>query len=150
MNKTVTIIAIGVIVGAYVFFTGGGFLVASNPNPADYIKDAVVYQEGDGIIVYFILADANGEMIKADGRVSLKIKDSNDQEVYSTAEYVTKEMFYKTKRGRGAFEQDVLLFNFGRIKLDSLLAKPKGVLDVSVSFTTEDGRILKGEDSTYI
>jgi len=121
-------------------------------NPVDYIKDVAAYQEGDGIVVYFILADANGKMIAADGKkVSLRITDSDSQELYSTSKmYVTKKMFYKTTRGRGAFEEDVLLCTFGRIKFDSFFKKPEGLLNVSVSFETEDGRILEGETSTYV
>jgi hypothetical protein len=45
-----------------------------NTNPPVYIKKIAAYTEGnDGIEVYFVLADENGEMTAADGVLSMHI-----------------------------------------------------------------------------
>src|SRR5512136_2664626 len=45
-----------------------------NTNPPDYIKQFTVYKEGDGIIIYFILADKSGQMTTYDGEATIEVR----------------------------------------------------------------------------
>jgi len=45
-----------------------------NTNPPDYIKQFTVYKEGDGIIIYFILADKSGQMTTYDGEANIEVR----------------------------------------------------------------------------
>jgi len=45
-----------------------------NTNPPEYIKQFTVYKEGDGLVIYFILADSSGQMTTCDGEAVLIIK----------------------------------------------------------------------------
>ncbi|MGA2315575.1 MAG: hypothetical protein ABSG71_04250 [Thermodesulfobacteriota bacterium] len=45
-----------------------------NTNPPDYLKNLAAYKEGDGLIIYFILADRNGQMTTCDGEATIEIR----------------------------------------------------------------------------
>ena len=120
-----------------------------NTNPVDYMKDVVAYEEGDGVIVYFILADAGGAMTTSDGKAELSIKTDNGIELYSEIMQVSKDSFRETTRGLGAFENDVLLCSFGRIKLEEFSRTPDGSVTVVVTFRTNAGKVFEGDDSVY-
>jgi hypothetical protein len=50
------------------------FIEQHNANPPDYLKKLTVYKEGDGLIIYFILVDRNGQMTTCDGEASIEIR----------------------------------------------------------------------------
>jgi len=43
-------------------------------NPPAYVKQFTVYKEGDGLVIYFVLADQAGQMTRSDGVVTLEIR----------------------------------------------------------------------------
>lgn len=45
-----------------------------NTNLPDYLKTLAAYKEGDGLIIYFILADRNGQMTTCDGEATIEIR----------------------------------------------------------------------------
>lgn len=119
-----------------------------------YIKDVVAYQEGsDGIVVYFVLADRNGEETTASGTVHLKITQDTRSYIYTLYEKtfsVDKSDFHNTTVGSGAFERKRILCSFGRIPYSSFNTYPSGDFpsgDVIVEFTTENGQVLTGSDT---
>jgi len=170
-----------------------GLLVSGcsmNTNPPDYIKKFTVYQEGDGLVIYFILADKSGQVTTYDGEATMEIKtiptDWNEiKEAYEkharnlgigSGEYlneygksealrkaervvfskkyaIKKENFVKTKIGRGAFEQDEILFSFGRIPYSSLgYTKGKGRVELFyIAKADEDvsGRGFTAKETFY-
>jgi hypothetical protein len=99
----------------------------NNTNPAEYVKDVVAYNEGsDGIMIYFVLSDANGQMTSAEGVFDLVINQTvTDYSGYSpsTKEYellssrieAHLDQFQSTTIGMGAFEHKALLYPIGRI-----------------------------------
>ncbi len=104
---------------------GGGS--SQNNNPPAYIKDVVCYEEGmDTWVIYFILADANGEMTSANGIAALSIKSGEDSEdlLYSESADVTEDSFYKTTAGSGAWERDVTIYAFGGIPSSEFWREP--------------------------
>lgn len=44
-----------------------------NESSPTYVKDVVAYKEGEGLFVYFILADSSGAMTTSGGKVTLTI-----------------------------------------------------------------------------
>ncbi len=131
-----------------------------NERPPSYIRDVTAYKEGsDGLMVYFVLADANGAMTTSDGTVSLRITQTRiavdphsfqtrqtDEHLYSTDFKVKKKEFRKTKVGLGAFERDVILYAVGRIPYSSFAKRPSEPIGkVSLWFQTPDNRPLQGE-----
>ncbi|SRR6266508_1123450 len=109
-----------------------------NTNLPEYIKDVVVYKEGsDGLVVYFVLADASGAMTTADGEVSLVILQERNQysretgrmETQSTTLLlrtfnITKSDFRKTTVGQGTFQHTAILCSMGRIRYSDFEATP--------------------------
>jgi hypothetical protein len=99
----------------------------NNTNPAEYVKDVVAYNEGsDGIVIYFVLSDVNGQMTSSEGVFDLVIsKTVTDYSGYSpkTQEYellssrieAHLSQFQSATIGMGAFEHKALLYPIGRI-----------------------------------
>ncbi len=121
---------------------GGGSLPN---NPPAYIDTVYATDSGpNGISIYYVLADANGQMTTSDGTVEAVV-ENND--IKWTLHYnATESDFQKAKVGKGAFEHEVILHNLGRRQLDRDLA---GSTSVELTFTTPDGKELKGDTTTY-
>jgi hypothetical protein len=132
-----------------------------NSNPPDYLKQLAVYKEGDGIIVYFIVADKDGQMTTCDGNATLTIWSSHHDYGYQLLRYqctytIKKENFVKTEIGMGPFRQKAILYPFGRISFqkfqrhqggDSLYQKDwKGRVELSFS---SGGKNFKGEETFF-
>lgn len=131
---------------------------------AAYVKDVIAYHEGDdGIVVYAILADSAGNMIGAQGRVTLRIQDMGTRavdadfisrdydEVLKIISDVTPRDFKRTTVGSGPFAHEAVLLPFGRITFDRFSSRPRGPeVKVLVEFMTSDGRVLTGTDSYLV
>ena len=131
-----------------------------NQKPADYVKDVTAYKEGsDGVMIYFILADASGAMTTSDGTVTLTITQTRwavdphsyqpteaDVFLYTTNFKVRKSDFQRTKVGIGAFKRDAILYPVGRITYSTFDKYPSELTGkVKLWFQTADGRPLRGE-----
>lgn len=141
------------------FVSGCGQL---NQNPPDYIKKVVTYkEETDGLMIYFILADASGEETTADGTVTLFISETRKEKDYWSDESTEKEVdlysiefdinktdFHKAKIGQGAFEHTAIIYSMGRIKYSLFTEQPSEMYGkVRIAFQTPDRQMLRGEDT---
>ncbi len=95
-----------------------------NSELPDYLKQLAVYREGDGIFIYFVLADKAGQMTTCDGDVSIAVRASrygSDEELklFDKNIQVKKESFVKGKVGAGAFQHEAVLCPIGRISFQS-------------------------------
>jgi hypothetical protein len=108
-------------------------------------------KEGDGITVYITLADAQGRLTRAEGFLSIEIREGTDGTVaWMQRRYVTPEDFEVATVGLGTFARTTLLYNFGRIAASTLGLRPRGQrLTVAVSFF-KDGQHLAGEQSVWL
>jgi len=130
-----------------------------NSSPPDYVKDVVALKEGsDGIQVYFVLADRNGAETTASGNVYLRVTEDKggfitpktSTTLYERKTSITRSSFYKAQIGMGAFQRDRIIFSFGRVSYSDFARRPSGDLSFGtayIEFTTEDGRVLRGESS---
>ena len=91
-----------------------------NTNKPEYIKQLSVYNEGDGIVFYFILADKNGRPTACDGWVWLEIICEEDVSALWITGKVKKSDFKKTSIGSGPYKRDTILCSFGRFSYDQL------------------------------
>ncbi|MGE5580219.1 MAG: hypothetical protein ACM3WU_09275 [Bacillota bacterium] len=109
---------------------------SNNTKPPSYIKELVTYEEGDGLIVYFILADENGEMTGCDGAATIKITQEYTDwvgwdlvertvTVYEKSRTVEAGDFKKATAGLGAFEHDIYAYFWGRVAKSDM----KGLVD---------------------
>lgn len=122
---------------------GGGGLPT---NPPAYVDNVYASEAGaDGISIYYILADANGQQTTSDGYVSIKISDKSGT-LFTGGKNVTASEFGKYKVGQGAFEHEAILQNIGRL---TLRREPSGSVDVVITFTTPEGEDLTGKTTTY-
>ncbi|QMW06357.1 hypothetical protein [Spirosoma foliorum] len=92
---------------------------SKNSNPVSYIKDVVALREGDGFQVYFVLADASGLPTAISGAAVLnfEVKDPETgiyRSIYTDKRSPRVDDFEVTTVGRGPFEKETVLFNFGR------------------------------------
>ena len=121
-----------------------------NSAPPSYVKDITCYKEGsDGIMVYIVLADETGAMTTASGTLKLTILETeHSQPIFSLDLPVQHSLFQRAKVGMGAFEHEVLLLNIGRITYGSFSSPPEEMSTgkLMVELTTEDGRIIKGDN----
>lgn len=125
-----------------------GCVGALNSSPPDYIKDVVATTEGDGYVVYFILADKSGEMTTSDGLAVLQIEDAR-RILYTRQVQVSKSDFVKAKVGLGAFQHDAILYSFGRIPVSTFASKPSGLTGtVSLTFKAT-GKTMSGEKTIF-
>lgn len=129
-----------------------------NPTaPPAYIKDVHLQQEGgDGVLIYFTLADSSGAYTAADGRVLLRLEetpfDKPTRPVLSQIYDVTAQDFTPTKVGQGAFEHEVLLWSTGRIpysKFDAQPAGGSGKLDLTF-IDAKTGTRIQGSDTVVL
>lgn len=122
---------------------GGGGLPTE---PPAYIDNVYAAEAGaDGITIYYILADANGQQTTSDGYVNIKISDKSGT-LFTGGKNVTASEFGKYKVGQGAFEHEAILQNIGRL---TLRREPSGSVDVVITFTTPDGKEMTGKTTTY-
>lgn len=116
-----------------------------NSNPPEYIKDVVAYKEGDGVVVYYVLADANGQMTTAEGVYDLIISQEGNELLSSRREAHSMD-FQNTEVGMGAFAHKVLLYPVGRIRYSDFrrFQNDNGVGKVEIRFRQEGKPILSG------
>jgi hypothetical protein len=92
---------------------------ALNDKEPSSIKEIAAYKEGNGIVIYFILADADGAMTTSDGTVNVNILaaygDKDERILYGKQLAVRKKDFKKTEVGMGNFKREVILYPIGRI-----------------------------------
>jgi len=136
-----------------------GCNISLNSNPPDYLKQFTVYKEGDGIIVYFVLADKDGQMTTSDGEATLSFVATHydypkEIRLLDYSYPVRKENFVRAKIGRGPFEQEVIMFSIGRIHFQSFrydfeaLKEKNWKGKVRLNFSGA-GRSFKGEETFY-
>lgn len=127
--------------------------------PPSYIKDVVAYQEGDGIIIYLILAGDNGRMTRAGGMLTLCIYQedyfSGPRIVYRDKLSIAPSNFQWATVGQGAFAHKALIMCYGRISNSEMkINKPTNfdmvLLRVDVTFTTNNGKTLHGDTCTIL
>jgi hypothetical protein len=138
-----------------VFLGGCSGTASINDNPPDYIKDLVIYREGyDAVVIYFVLADENGQETTADGSLNLKItlKGFPGEGQILVKEFsgnFKKEDFALAKVGSGAYERERIIYNFGRFKY-SHRYDPSWQFPWTVSLTVKTGgKILRAEEKFF-
>lgn len=133
-----------------------------NTNVPEYLKSVVAYKEGDGIVVYFVLADANGQMTAADGAYDLTIsQDASSYSSDNTSEesiklkYIHSETtindFKNTEIGLGAFAREALVYPVGRIRYSEFVRQPEedGRGKIEIEFRQNGKPPLTGSTSIY-
>lgn len=101
----------------------------NNTNPPEYIKQVVAYKEGsDGLMVYVVLADKDGNPTSADALIEFifeakKTYTDGYVQVWHDYKTVKASDFTTSTVGIGALEHKVLLYSLGRITYD-LFTKP--------------------------
>jgi len=125
---------------------GGGL----NSNPPDYVKQVSAIKDGDGLQIYFILADKSGQMTTADGSFVLDISQDDETLFLSNPVNVTKSDFEKRSVGMGNLAHDVILHLVGRISYKDMRSIPKtGMGNVKITFTAADGQKIEGTDNVF-
>jgi hypothetical protein len=150
--------ALLMIVVAVTLVSGCG----NNTAPPEYIKDLVIYTEGNGIVAYMMLCDKDGRMTSVDGKVELRIWSEYEETywvgydmrtkqhsvpVFSATTDISKAQFYKTEVGMGSLAHEVFLYSFGRIdgaQLNLALPEDEFASDYAeVVLTCADGKTLQ-------
>lgn len=126
---------------------------SSGPLP-DYIKDVVAYREGDGFVVYVVLADSAGREIAADGVVSITVHAANyqyDEQGFWDSKKVTATDFRASLVGVGAFERGRVLWSYPRLRFSQVRIPDWATkLLVEVTFERRDGKELQGWDTLFL
>jgi len=121
-----------------------------NSAPPDYIKTISAVKDGNGLQLYFILADKSGEMTTADGNFTLRVIQDGRTIHQSYPINVTKSDFQKRSVGMGNFAHDVIMCYIGRLAYSDMRKIPdKGVGEVSITFITPDGKKLDGSENVF-
>lgn len=138
-------IAVAAIVLIYIFAnrspSGGSEGIPS------YVKTVTAYKEGDGLVIYFILADNSGTMISSSGTAALKIYKGGSP-IYDININVKGSDFANTEIGMGAFKRDALIFSFGRIPFSSLGFPSEGTGRITLDFT-HNGQTVSGNETVF-
>lgn len=147
--------------------SGAGVFAASTPgivkrSDAEYLKDVAAYKEGDGVVVYIVLAAKDGHQVASDGYLTVSVRASGtyayyggqlsyDKQVYWRGDMVSASSFTTSTVGLGAFAHEALILPLGRITWDQMTPFPDFAnrLTVSIGFTTADGRQLTGAADLY-
>ena len=151
---------LSIVVGGFLL-TGCSDLMPLNNTPPSYIKRVTAYKEGsDGLFIYIVLADDTGAMTTAVGTLELEISETShgfsrhggmakqNIPLFSTRIAIRRASFRRSKVGLGAFEHEVIMFSVGRIAYSSFSKRPSEMTGkAQVTFVTEDGRSLKGEET---
>jgi len=121
-----------------------------NSSPPDYIKTISAVQDGQGLQIYFILADKSSAMTTSDGKFVLKMTQDGRTIYQSRLVNVTKSDFAQRSVGMGNFAHDVVMDYVGRIAYTDMRSIPKsGMGEVILTFTTPDGRVLDGKETVF-
>jgi hypothetical protein len=136
-----------------------GCNLSLNSDPPEYIKQFSAYKEGDGLMMYFVLADASGNMTTHDGQGLVEIRashyDSRDELRLLDIKFeVKKEKFRRADVGMGAFKHEVILFPIGRVSFQSFNytvddlkeGNWKGKVRLEIS---SEGRVFKADETFY-
>lgn len=157
------LIAVAILAVLFLVFRENISILPPRASDPAYVKDVAAYTEGsDGLVVYFVLADAAGQEIAAEGKVNLTIFNTDSEWNAARSEFVDTEErllsvqlsltasdFFKTEVGTGAFERTRLICSFGRIPYSRFSRLPQGHTGkVVVEFTPSGAsKSMKGEDT---
>jgi hypothetical protein len=123
--------------------------LALNTNPPAYIKDIVVYKEGEDLVIYLTMADDRGALTRAEGMLTVSLQQDG-LPVWTTTHAVSRSDFQTTTVGLGSFERTTLLYSLGRISERSLSHAQRGkLLTIQVLFITMDMAELKGTQTYW-
>lgn len=144
-------------------------VIAARP---EYVKDLVAYQEGpDGLVVYFVLADRDGQEIAAPGKMRLTLccspfVDDTGAPIPAYVDgwwFARPEDFFVTTIGLGSFARDRLIYAYDRITyqmIDSYMLqrgmewrfykRSEHLKKATLEFKTEDDRGLKASTTYYL
>lgn len=121
-----------------------------NSSPPDYIKQVSAIKDGDGLQIYFVLADKSGQMTTADGSFVLEVTQKDETLFLSNPVNVTKNGFEKRSVGMGNLAHDVIMHLVGRLSYKDMRSAPKtGMGEVKITFTTADGQKIEGKDNVF-
>lgn len=130
-------------------------VISLNDNPPDYIKDLVIYREGyDAVVIYFVLADKNGQETRADGALHLTVTlkgfpGETRKPVMDFNFNFTKDDFMLTTVGSGIYERKRIIYSFGRIKYNHY-DDPSPGYPWTVNLTIRTGgKILRAEEKFF-
>ena len=150
------IIIIGLVLLAVVLPSRGErFERPLNQATPSHIRSTVAHREGtDGLIVYFVLVDSSGRETTANGTVTLRIVEENfrgtERVLLTRTREVSASDFRRATVGSGAFERQVILYSFGRIRHSSFTSRPQeSSARVNIEFTTTAGRRMEGRDTIF-
>lgn len=127
-----------------------------------YIKHVAAYEEGDGLYIYFILADRKGRETRSSGEVKVTIVGvrnysgnpdviEREDTLWQRKLSVQRSDFRIVKTGTGAFKREALICPIGRVPYSSFKTSRKYLLGrVYVEFTiknwiTSEEKTFKGE-----
>ncbi|MCX6092860.1 MAG: hypothetical protein NTX23_08365 [Candidatus Bipolaricaulota bacterium] len=146
----VGVVALALVI-VYLWNTGF-FSGSTTPSVAEpsYVKDVVAYEEGtDAMYVYFVLADASGTEVRAQGRAKLNVYEEG-RKLWTTNYSVTTSAFQKGTVGVGGFAHTRLICSLGRIEYSRFTTRPtESYGKVEIIFTTQSGKTLRGETSYF-
>jgi hypothetical protein len=118
-------------------------------SPPAYIKNVVVYKEGDGLVIYLTMADARGALTRAEGMLTVSIQQDR-LPIWTHTYSVRRSDFRATTVGLGAFERPTLLYSLGRISERALSRAERGrSLTIEVLFITMNMVELKGTQTYW-
>lgn len=121
-----------------------------NSAPPDYIKTISAVKDGNGLQLYFILADKSGAMTTADGNFTLRVTQDGRTLYQSYPVNVTKNDFQKRSVGMGNFAHDVVMHFVGRLPYENMRSIPtSGMGEVKITFNTKDGKAMEGEEKIF-
>ena len=151
-------IAIFIIIISIIFDVGflSGCTTTVNKSIPEQIDEVSAYKEGiDCVKVFFILADKNGRETAYNGLVSMTIESSTEAPklLYNISLEVKADDFQQTTRNIGGIHRNSLIYELPRINYSSFLVHPGSDVvyaDVTVTFTTPEGKILNGDTGFYL
>ena len=127
---------------------------SSNSNPLEAIKEVNASKDGhDGISVYFVLTDKNGNPVASDGTVMLNI-GTGSQLLYTNTYEIHKSDFKEMTVGQGIYASKEIIYSLGYIPYKQFSQAPythgldnvpyKDSSMVTLYFKTPDGKTLRG------
>jgi hypothetical protein len=151
-------IAIFILIISIIFDVGflSGCTTTVNKSMPENIDEVSAHKEGiDGVKVYFILTDKNGRETAYNGFVSISIESSTETPrlLYNTSLEVKADDFQQMTRSIGTINRVSLIYELPRINYSSFLIHPGSdavYADVTITFTTPEGRILNGDTGFYL
>jgi len=153
MRKTAIFIIISIVLD--VGFLSGCTTTVNRTMP-EQIDEVSAQKDGtDGVRVYFILTDKNGRETAYDGSARITIRSSTEtpKVLYNSSLAVKADDFQQTTRNSGGVNREALIYEFPRINYSSFIIHPSSDVDyaeVTVTFTTPEGKILSGDSGFYL